>query len=163
MLFKANPLLTRWIEVLTLHSTHPGRELAYLIIILLSTNMLWSAGLPWITRKAEDISLAPVKAYLLALPATFVYCPLMLTLMQDVMNQTFSLGNRLFLLFALVVGSQLLTVFYAFAIKKSDNQTPIGLESGLNISLFFLLVSIPASILLIGMNQLKPFFDANPF
>jgi hypothetical protein len=130
----------------------------YLLSILLAGNILLAAGLPWLLRKAENLSLSPITAYLFALPATWLYLPLMLTLMQDVIGHTFEFHHRGFLLFAIFVVSQLLTALYAFAIRYESRGAPIGLESGLAVSLFLLLVSIPASLVMIGVNAIKPIF-----
>lgn len=158
MLYKPHPLLARWIDLLT-HPTaqHPG-DLLYLLAMLLAVNVLWASGFPWLLRKAEGLELTPMKAYLYALPATFLYAPLMLTLMQDVVRHSFELRDRWFLLLTILVSSQLLTAFYAFTLRHERSGVVIGLEPGLAVALFLLLASIPASLILIGINALQPIF-----
>jgi hypothetical protein len=158
ILYKAHPLLARWIDLLT-HPTaqHPG-DMVYLLTMLLAINVLWAGGLPWLLRKAEGLELTPLKAYLFGLPATFLYAPLMLTLLQDVVHHSFEFRHRWFLLLTLLVSSQLLTAFYAFTLRHERSGVAIGLESGLGVALFLLLVSIPASLILIGINALQPIF-----
>ena len=159
LLFKAHPLLTRWIELLT----HPGSlsasDILVMVLVLLGGNVILAIGLFWLIRKADEVVLTPGKAYWLALPASFLYTPVMLTALQDVIRHEFELKNRFFLLFGLVVISQLLTAFFAFVIKDSTRkEEPIGLESGLAASLWLLLLSIPVALTLIGINFLSPFF-----
>jgi len=113
--------------------------------------------LPWMVRKAESLELPAIKAYFFALPATGLYLPLMLTLLQDVVGHHFELGSRRFLLFALLVVSQFLTALYAFTLRHERSGLPIGLESGLTVSLFLLLASIPASLIMLGINAIQPF------
>ncbi|GAB6049067.1 hypothetical protein JCM19379_28990 [Methyloparacoccus murrellii] len=156
--FKAHPLLHRWIDFVLAPGAHSVTEGLLLLAILLGSNLLWAAGLPWLLRKAENLELTPVQTYLYTLPATLLYAPLMLTLMQDVIAHAFELRHRWFLLFALLAVSQILTAFYAFALRQDRGAAPIGLESGLAVSLFLLLVSIPASLLLMGLHALHPFF-----
>lgn len=159
LLYKAHPLLSRWIELLT----HPGSQsvsdLLVMALVLLGGNIILAIGLFWLIRKAEEVVLTPGKAYWLALPASFLYTPVVLTALQDVIKHDFELKNRFFLLFGLVVISQLLTAFFAFAIKDSARSgQPIGLESGLAASLLLLLLSIPVALVLMGINFLSPFF-----
>ena len=156
--FKAHPLLARWIDLIVEPSAHHASDILSLLVILLASNLLWASVLPWLLRKMEGLELSPLKAYLMALPASFLYAPLILTLLQDVIGHAFTLKNRWFLLFALLVASQLLTAFYAFGLRHARSGVAIGLESGLAVSLFLLLISIPASLLMIGVNVLKPIF-----
>lgn len=155
--FKAHPLLARWIDLIVEPSAHHAGDLLSLLAILLASNLLWASALPWLLRKLEGLELSPLKAYLMALPATFLYAPLMLTLVQDVIGHAFAWRHRWFLLFALLVASQLLTALYAFALRHERSGLPIGLESGLAVSLFLLLASIPASLIMLGLNAIKPF------
>ncbi len=158
LLFKAHPLLMQWLDVLlNPGAQHPG-GLLRLLAILLCANLLWAAGLPWLLRKTEGLALTPLKAYLAALPATFLYSPLMLTLLQDVIGHAFTFSNRWFLLFALLVASQFLTALYAYTLRHERSGAAIGLESGLTVALFLLLAAIPASLILMGLDALLPFF-----
>ena len=156
--YKAHPLLARWVDLLHEPSAHHLSDVLYLLGILFAGNILLTAGLPWLLRKAENLELPAIKAYFFALPATWLYLPLMLTLLQDVSRHGFELQHRWFLLFALLVASQLLTALYAFALRHERSGLPIGLESGLAVSLFLLLASIPASLIMLGANAIKPFF-----
>lgn len=155
--FNAHRLLTRWIELLMEPSAHGLQDASQLLGILLLSNFLWAVGLTWIVRKTEALQLTPLKAYILALPATFLYSPLMLTLLSDVVAHAFALKNRSFLLFAIIAASQMLTAFYAFVLRYKPSNVPIGLESGLAISLFLLLASIPSSALMMIINSFVPF------
>ena len=146
--FKAHPLLARWIDLVVEPSAHHAGDLLSLLLILLASNLLWASALPWLLRRMEGLDLTPLKAYLLALPATFLYAPLMLTLLQDVIGHAFEWRHRWFLLFALLVASQLLTALYAFGIRHERSGVAIGLESGLGVSLFLLLAAIPASLIM---------------
>jgi hypothetical protein len=155
--YKAHPLLSRWVDLLHEPSAHHLSDILYLLGILFAGNILLTAGLPWLLRKAESLELSSIKAYFFALPATWLYLPFMLTLLQDVIRHSFELQHRWFLLFALLVVSQFLTALYAFALRHERSGLPIGLESGLTVSLFLLLASIPASLIMIGINAFKPF------
>lgn len=100
--YNAHRLLTRWIDLLLDPSTHRLHDALHLVGILLCSNLLWTMGLPWLLRKTESLDVTPLKAYMLALPATFLYAPLMLTLLSDVFANAFELANRWFLLFAMI-------------------------------------------------------------
>jgi len=155
--YKVHPLLTRWVDLLHEPSAHHPSDVLYLLSILFAGNILLTAGLPWMLRKAENLELPAIKAYFFALPATWLYLPLMLTLLQDVVGHHFELGSRWFFLFALLVVSQFLTALYAFTLRHERSGLPIGLESGLSVSLFLLLASIPASLIMLGINAIQPF------
>lgn len=156
--FKAHPLLTQWLEWLLTPSNHSVGFALHLALILLGSNLLWAAGLPLMLRKLENLRLSPIKTYWMALPATFIYEPLMLTLMEDVIHHAFLFSERWFLLLALLIGSQFLTAFYAFALRHPRSDVPIGIDSGLAVSMLLLLASMPAALILIGIHALAPFF-----
>ncbi len=156
--FKAHPYLARWVELLTEPSSQSATMVMEMLAILLASNLLWAAGIPWLLRKLERLAISPINAYAWTLPASFLYSPLMLTLIQDVLGHSFELRNRWFLLLMILVSSQTLTAFYAFALRHPRSDAPIGLESGLAVSLFLLLVSIPSALILIGFNTIVPFF-----
>lgn len=158
LLYKAHPLLARWVDFFTNPGAQSLENLYYLAVILLGGNLLWASGLPWLLRKTEGLEVRPIKAYLMALPATVIYSPLMLTLLQDVLSHNFEFRNRWVLLLALLAASQLLTALYAIALRHERSGVIIGLESGLTVSMFLLLASIPAGLILIGANVLWPFF-----
>jgi len=73
-------------------------------------------------------------------------------------HHAFVFGERWFLLFALVVTNQTLAAFYAFLIHSPRERGPVGLESGLGISLFMLLASIPLGLALLGIDALLHIF-----
>ncbi len=158
LMFKAHPLLTKWIEFITAPSSLGLNGVIYLLAVLAGSNLLWAASLPWLLRKIEHLSISPLRAYLLALPATFLYAPLMLTLLEDVLHHAFEFQHRWFLLFALFISSQLLAALYAFALRHERSGQPIGLESGLAVALFMLLASMPASLILLGIHELFTLF-----
>lgn len=154
--YKAHPLLAAWLDLSTNPGTQSLHDLLYLLILLFCGNLLWAIGLPWLLRKAEGLNITPFTAYLIALPATFLYAPLLLTLLQDVLRHEFEFRHRWFLLLTLLAISQLLTAFYAFVLRHERSGLAIGLESGLVVSLFLLLVSIPAGLVLLGLTALYP-------
>ena len=78
--YNAHRLLTRWIDLLLDPSLHRWHDALHLVGILLCSNLLWTMGLPCLLRKTESLDVTPLKAYMLALPAKFLYAPLMLTL-----------------------------------------------------------------------------------
>lgn len=63
---------------------------------------------------------------MLALPATFLYAPLMLTLLSDVFAHAFELRNRWILLFAIIAASQMLTAFLRLSCDTSPAMYPSG-------------------------------------
>ena len=156
--FKAHAYLAEWVELLTDPSSQSVAQIMDLLAIFLASNLLWAAGLPWLLRKLEKLKLSPIRAYWMSLPASFLYAPLMLTLIQDVLGHNFEFRNRWFLLLMILVSSQMLAAFYAFALRHPRSDAPIGLESGLAVSLFLLLISMPAALILIGLNALIPIF-----
>jgi hypothetical protein len=156
--YKAHPLLARWVDLITEPSAHHANDLLALLVILFATNLLWASALPWLLGKIEGLTLSPLKAYYMALPATFLYAPLMLTLLRDIIGHAFEWRHRWLLILMLIVASQLLTAFYAFGLRHPRSGVAIGLESGLGVALFLLLASIPASLIMIGADKLKPFF-----
>jgi hypothetical protein len=156
--FKAHAYLAGWVELLTDPSSQSVAQIMDLLAIFLASNLLWAAGLPWLLRKLEKLKLSPIRAYWMSLPASFLYAPLMLTLIQDVLVHSFEFRNRWFLLLMILVSSQMLAAFYAFALRHPRSGAPIGLESGLAVSLFLLLISMPAALILISLNALIPIF-----
>jgi hypothetical protein len=156
--FKAHPYLAGWVELLTDPSSQSMAQIMDLLAIFLASNLLWVAGLAWLLRRLEKLKLSPIRAYWMSLPASFLYAPLMLTLIQDVLGHSFEFRNRWFLLLMILVSSQMLAAFYAFALRHPRSGAPIGLESGLAVSLFLLLISIPASLILTGIHAITPIF-----
>lgn len=153
-LYKAHPLLYRLADLLAHPSGHGLGEIAELVLIFLAINLLWAPGLLWAARRAAEVRLPFLKGYLLALPATLVYAPLMMTVVSDVAGHAFRLEDRFLLVFAIFVTSQMLGGLYAFALSQGSRADPASLAAGMAVSLFLLLVSIPVSGVLLGLNAL---------
>lgn len=149
--YHAHPLLFDWVEVLL----HPGAQslarLPYLLAVSLLANLLWALALGWFLWRAERLRLTPLQCYLLALPATLLYLPLVATASRDVLQHGFELRHRWFLLFAIVISQQTLAAFYAFAVRFPRSLAALGLPAGFVTALFMLLVALPASLLLLGI------------
>ncbi len=156
--YKAHPLLAEWMGLMTQTSDSPGPDLRHVLIILSVTTPLFAVALKRITQKLEEISLSALKSFVLAIPSALLYTPLMLTFLNDVVHHAFVFRERWFLLFALIVVSQMLAAFYAFLIHSPRERGPVGIDSGLGISLFLLLISIPVGLALIGIHALTPIF-----
>lgn len=156
--YKAHPVLLEWISLITQTSTNPGQDLRHVLLVLAFATPLYGLALRHISRKLDEIVIPLPKAFGLALPSAILYTPLMLTLLNDVTHHAFIFGERWFLLFALVVASQTLAAFYAFLIYSPRERGPIGLESGLGTALYLLLIAIPISLALLGIDALIPIF-----
>ena len=156
--YKAHPALLEWIGLITQTSPNPGKDLQHVLLLLALTAPLFGLALRHISRKLDEIELSLLKAFGLAIPSAVIYTPLMLTLLNDVAHHAFVFGERWFLLFALVVASQMLAAFYAFLIYSPRERGPVGLESGLGASLYLLLIAIPTSLALLGLDALIPIF-----
>lgn len=153
-LYKAHPLLYRLADLLAHPSGHSLGEISDLLLILLAINVLWVPALLWAARRAAGVRLPFLKGYLLALPATLAYAPMMITVVSDVVGHAFRLQDRFLLVFAIFVTSQMLGGFYAFTLRKGRRFDVAELAAGLSVSLFLLLVSIPACSVLLGLNAL---------
>jgi hypothetical protein len=156
--YKAHPVLLEWIDLITQSSTNPGHDLRQVLLLLLLTTPLFGLALRHIARKADEISLPWLQAFGLAMPSALLYTPLILTLLNDVVHHAFVFSERWFLLFALVVANQTLAAFYAFLIHSPKERGPVGLESGLGISLFLLLTSMPIGLAVLGIDALIHIF-----
>lgn len=156
--YKAHPALLEWVGLMTHSSPHPGQDLRHILLLLALTSPVFGLALRNVARKADDLSMSLLKAVSLAIPSAALYMPLMLTLLNDVVHHAFVFGERWFLLFALVVASQMLAAFYAFLIHSPRERGPVGLESGLGISLYLLLASIPTGLAILGADKLAHFF-----
>ncbi|MGZ8219043.1 hypothetical protein [Methylomagnum sp.] len=152
-LFKAHALLYHLVNFLTNPAARSLDELLGLLTIVLAINLLWATPLLWIVSRDDAVSLSPLKAYLLALPATLMYAPTLLTVVADVTEHAFHLKDRLILVIAIFVASQMLGGFYAIALRQEHNRRPVGLVAGMTVSLFLLLVSMAASLLLLWMDE----------
>lgn len=156
--YKAHPALIEWIGLITQTSPNPGQDLRHVLLLLALTTPIFALALRQVSRKSDGLSISTLKSIGLALPAAVLYTPLMLTLLNDVVHHAFVFAERWFLLFALVVVSQTLAAFYAFFIHSPRERGPVGLESGLGISLYLLLSAIPIGLALLGIDALIPFF-----
>jgi hypothetical protein len=150
--FKAHPLLSRWIDLLSGSGQLSLDEVSQLLLIALAANLAWAFALRWFLWRAERIRLSFGRAFLLALPAALVYLPLATTVCSDVLAHAFRFQDRFIVVFSLFVASQILAAFYAFAIRYSALGNPIGLAAGMALSLFMLLLSLPLSLLLLGFD-----------
>jgi hypothetical protein len=157
-LFKAHPLLYRSVELLIHPFDHTLDDFTRLVLIFLIINLLWAAGLPWAVRRAAAIRVSLLQGYFLALPATVLYAPLVVTVLSDVVTRTFEMQNRFLLVFSILVVSQMLAGFYAFFLRQGRRAEPVGLVAGVTVSLFLLLVSLPACGVLLGLDRVLRIF-----
>lgn len=151
--YKANMLLYKWIALIVEPASRTFENFAHLALIALGINLIWALALIFMLRKAERIPLSFRQGYLLALPASLFYAPIMLTIAADVSKHAFHFQDRYILLLALFTISQTLAAFYAFAVRYPRNDQVIGLPAGLSLSLYLLVISIPASLILLGLDN----------
>jgi hypothetical protein len=156
-LYKAHPLLLHWADLLANPSAHGIGELAELALGFLLLNAWMALGLLWTAGRAAGIRLALAKAFLLAIPASLLYLPFMLTVVGDVIGHEFQLRERYILIFSIFVGSQMLSGFYAIALRHGPHGQPAGLATGMSVALVLFLVSIPACLALLGADALRRF------
>jgi hypothetical protein len=156
--YKAHPLLSDWIGLITQTSENPGQDLRHVLLLLAVTTPVFALALKRITQKQDEISLPVIQCLGLAIPSAVLYTPLVLTFLNDVIHHAFVFSERWFLLFALIVASQMLAAFYAFLIHSPRERGPVGIDSGLGASLFLLLISIPMGFALIGCDALFRIF-----
>lgn len=161
-LYKAHPLLYRLADLLANPSAHGPGDIAELSLIFLALNVLWAVGLPWAARRAAEIRVSFLKGYALALPATVLYAPLMISVVGDVAAQAFRFEDRFLLVFALFVVSQMLGGFYAVALRRGRRGDSVGLAAGMAVSLFLLLVSLPACLVLLEVQKFLPLPAGGP-
>lgn len=152
-LYKAHPLLQNLVILLTEPSAYRLDEAAALVLLVLAINLLWTPGLVWVARKADKLRLSLVQGYALALPACLGYTPLVLTVVGDVAAHGFRLQDRFIVVFATFAVSQILTGFYAFALRHRPGGYPAGLLAGATVSLFLLLMSLPLCLALLGLDM----------
>ena len=152
-LYKAHPLLRRLISLFVDPHSSSLTDKAELIALMLALNLLWAPGLVWAAWQVDRLRLPLVKGYLLALPASLLYTPMVLTVVNDVAAQGFRFQDRFLLVFAIFVVSQMLTAFYAFALRHRPSGYPVGLGAGATLSLFLLLYSLAISLGLLGVGR----------
>lgn len=152
LLYKAHPLLLLSMDLLVHPAAHSLREGGRVLLIYLLANGLWAFCLRWMLRRVAGIAPAPWLLLLLALPATLLYLPTMLTLLADVVAHHFLWAERFILVFCVFVATQMLASFYAFAIRYG-NGSPLGLIDGLSVSLALWLLSLPVCLGLIELER----------
>lgn len=150
-LFKSHALLYATIAMLGGSGAYGMTDALRLAAIYLLGNVLtaWCFGAG--ARRSAGVRLRFRKVYLLSLPATLVYLPISVTLLNDVVHQMFALDDRYLLLFAVAVATVMLAGLYGVVIHHRGGQ-PIGSESGLALALILLLAMIPAGLLLLGLD-----------
>lgn len=156
--FKAHPILLYLTEWITQPLAPEPHQALLTAAILILGSFPYAAGIAYFTQKGESFKIAPLPALLLALPASFLYTPLLLTLLQDVVHHAFLIEDRWFLLFSILVAHQILTALYAFGIKNPESHCPIGLDSGLGLSSLLLLIAMGLSLGILGIEAVHPLF-----
>ncbi|NJD08526.1 MAG: hypothetical protein FIA97_18810 [Methylococcaceae bacterium] len=151
LLFKAHPLLQRSVELVVGTAGHRLGEYVTLLSIYLLLNVVAAVCLKGMVDKLEGQSLPWRRANVLALPA-LLYAPFMITVLSDVVKQEFRLVDRLIPVVILVVLSQMLTAWFGLVLRYRNGQ-PLGLSQGFALALGLLLVSIPCSLLLLGLDS----------
>lgn len=146
--YKAHPLLIKCLALLTQPGDLNRGDMITLLALLILGSIPYAFALRWLIGKSEGFRHSLIRSFLLAVPANLLYTPVMLTLIGDIVHHRFLIEDRWFLLFTLLVISQLLCALYAFGIRRPEEQGPIGVESGLGISLLLLLVSMALSLAL---------------
>ncbi|MFM8330873.1 MAG: hypothetical protein ACKN9T_04225 [Candidatus Methylumidiphilus sp.] len=150
LLYKAHPLLFLTIDVFANPAAHPWRESGRLLLIYLAANLAWAGCLAWVVRRLAGFVPSMALLGVLALPATLLYLPAMLTLLADVLAHSFQLADRFILAFSVLTASQMLAALYAVAIRY-PNGSALGLIDGLSVSLTLWLASLPVCLALLWL------------
>jgi hypothetical protein len=149
--FKSHALLHATISLLTASGQY-GFGAALIVAAVYAVINVWSA---WCfvgaARRSTHIRIAFGKAYLLALPATFVFLPVLATLLNDVVHHNFLIDDRYVFLFALGVAVLMLAGLYGVVLHHRGGQ-PIGSESGLTLALALLLATLLSGLVLLGLD-----------
>ena len=156
--YKAHPLLIKCLALLTEPSDLSRGDLITLLTLLILGSIPYALAIRWLMARTEGFRPQPIGSLLLAVPAHLLYTPVMLTLIGDVVHHRFLIEDRWFLLFTLLVISQLLCALYAFGIRRPEGAGMIGVESGLGVSLLLLLVSMVLSLALALIELEAPLF-----
>ncbi len=152
LLYKAYPLMSLTIDILTNPSAHSSKEISKIALLYLVINAFWATWLWLGTKKVADFTLSALLAYVLALPSLVLYLLPMLTILNDVSTHEFSFSNRFILVFYVVLATQMLGGFYAIAIRYPRNRLALGLQDGMAISLWMWLFSIPIGVAWLCLN-----------
>lgn len=153
LLYKAHPLLFRAVDLLLHPGAYSGVEIVGLAAIFLGINQLWAVAMWQASQSLTEVRLSLRASYGLALPACVLYAPLLMTVLGDVLDHNFRLEDRVILVFAILVGSQMLGVLYGLTLRNPHGG-PIGIRTGLAISLLLLLTSLPFGLVLIWLNSM---------
>jgi hypothetical protein len=151
LLYKAHPLLYLTVDLLVNPAAHSSRELGRVVLAYLAANLVFAPTLCWGARKAVGAAPSLILAYVLTLPAVLMYFAPMMTLLGDVIAQTFQLADRFILVFCVIVASQMLSVFYALILRQPTGE-PLGLSDGMALSLLLWLVSLPVGLAGLWLN-----------
>ncbi|SMF97254.1 hypothetical protein SAMN02949497_4675 [Methylomagnum ishizawai] len=157
-LYKAHPLLHRLISLLLDPTSATPADALALAALMLGLNLLWVPALLWAALKTDRLRLSLPLAYGLALPASLLYTPMLLTVVSDVAAHGFRFQERFLLVFALFVVSQTLAGLYAFALRHRPSGYPAGLMTGETIALFMLLYSLVMAAGLLGLDTVFGIF-----
>lgn len=149
--FKSHALLSATLALLTGSGSLGLMD----VVVILATYLVAALAFGWclvvVARKAVGLALPFRKAYPLALPATLAYLPLGVTLLNDIVHQSFQLDDRYVFLFAIAVATLMLAGLYGVVLHYRGGQ-PIGSESGLTLALALLLLTLPIALLLLGLD-----------
>ncbi|MDD5034021.1 MAG: hypothetical protein PHE55_04620 [Methylococcaceae bacterium] len=153
LLYKAHPLLYLTVDLLSNPTAHTAKEFGYLALIYLTVNLVWTPCLVLAAKKSAGFAPSLAMAYLLALPSLLLYLPLILTILGDVIAHEFRFSERFIPVFCLLLATQMMAALFAVSLKHPLTRRPIGLQNGLTISLFLLLLSLPLGLMLLGLNS----------
>jgi hypothetical protein len=149
--FKSHALLASTLALLTGSGSLGLVEALVIATIYLAASLAYGWCLAAAAKKAVGLALPFRKAYLLSLPATLAYLPLGVTLLNDIVRQSFQLGDRYVFLFAVGVAVLMLAGLYGVVLHYRGGQ-PIGSESGLTLALALLLATLPIGVVLLGLD-----------
>jgi hypothetical protein len=149
--FKSHALLASTLALLTGSGSLGLVDALLMAAIYLAAALAYGWCLAAAAKKAVGLALPYRKAYLLGVPATLGYLPLGVTLLSDIVHQSFQLDDRYVFLFAIAVVTLMLAGLYGVVLHYRGGQ-PIGSESGLTLALALLLVTLPIALVLLGFD-----------
>lgn len=149
--FKSHALLAATLALLTGAGSFGLMDVLVIVAIYLAAALAYGGCLVAAAKKAVGLALQFRKAYLLGLPATLGYLPLGVTLLNDIVHQSFQLDDRYVFLFAIAVVTLMLAGLYGVVLHYRGGQ-PIGSESGLTLALALLLATLPIALVLLGLD-----------